>query len=604
MPQLENLKSLHNSLTKKRPLTITVLPQQLQTISSNLSTQHILFINKLDNFLNWWTSRRLNQHYIDRLAFLDEVTNKTQERVDTSYKSIEFLQRSVILKKEEITSIKKMNDELAKSIIQRKNDKEKLSNELEILKKSFVPLPETISNELNELRLEYQNAQNKSKSLDIEYLLYNDSSTQDIEAENSLISSLKQYQIGLFQLVNIQDKVEKIKKENENKKISTRNIRQNNTINSDPRLLLSEDPNQFIVAAAPIDILCKLLFDPINNDILYSYSFLVLIHTEKLDISSLSRLILSSFESSPYSDIRNERLKKLLDVWNEWFEDDIRQIPQLVSLVSWTGVSHLTRTSENIIFDDRIPIDFQLDIPFCAHPFIIAQHFFNVELQIIKSIPASEFIGTGWSKVDKWTKTPNIVKLTEHFNTVSAYIVSSIINSNKIDQRVLLIEKWIYILESSKEIYDFLLMFEIFGALCNPAITRLTQTWEKISPDCKQIFKEIQSLTSPMKQFSTYRDLLKSISPKLSIPYIGPMLTQLVYIHDGNPSKKKLPGSNEEVLNFIKYRSYVEIMMEIMKPWGSETKARLNKKLLNRIKSLPIPEQSDSELYQMSLTLE
>ena len=113
LPQLENLKSLHNSLTKKRPLTITVLPQQLQTISSNLSTQHILFINKLDNFLNWWTSRRLNQHYIDRLAFLDEVTNKTQERVDTSYKSIEFLQRSVILKKEEITSIKKMNDVLA-----------------------------------------------------------------------------------------------------------------------------------------------------------------------------------------------------------------------------------------------------------------------------------------------------------------------------------------------------------------------------------------------------------------------------------------------------------------------------------------------------------
>jgi hypothetical protein len=65
------------------------------------------------------------------------------------------------------------------------------------------------------------------------------------------------------------------------------------------------------------------------------------------------------------------------------------------------------------------------------------------------------------------------MKMTEYFNTMSQMIVASIIKNETFKRRPTLLERWILIMGAGLEIAGFQLLFEIFGALCNPALTHL-----------------------------------------------------------------------------------------------------------------------------------
>jgi len=602
--QLDDLKNQYIQISRKRQGFASNIPHDLQTVSYNIASQESLLLNKVENFISWWGSRRILDHYNTRKSFLKEVEAKTLTRVEDSYKSIDYTQKLVKSKKEELKSLIKLNDEISQSIKDKEIRKERLTYELESVIKSFIPLPENISSELEQLRYQYSMACNKSKSLDIEYRLFTDGSSMTERIETSLIDAIRDHYRELYRFTELQNKVDSLKKELEKDNLPTRSIQTSMSSFSDPRIIFSEDQTPVVVNAAPLELLCRLLFEPSNDDQLFFYSFLVLIYTEKFDLSHVIRLLINAYETCVFFEQRVEKMKNFIEIWHEWFEDDMKHIVQMTSLVSWNGTASLDRNTDSFVFDDRFQIDLNCDIAFSTSPYILAQHFFYVEMQIIRAISPSEFIGTGWSKTDKWTKTPNIMKLTDHFNTVSGSIVSSIISEKIIKSRTQLLEQWILIMDAARDIYEFQFVFEIYGALCNPAITRLKQTWEGVTPESKKIFQDMQSITSPMKQFAKYREILNVCPSTLAVPYIGPMLTQLVYTHDGNPAKKKLPGSGEEVLNFSKYRTYVSIMKDIIKPWGSGARYRVSKKLITRIKTLPIPEHSDSELYQKSLSLE
>jgi hypothetical protein len=65
------------------------------------------------------------------------------------------------------------------------------------------------------------------------------------------------------------------------------------------------------------------------------------------------------------------------------------------------------------------------------------------------------------------------MKRTEYFHTMSQMIVASITKNETFKRRSELLERWILIMGAGLEIADFQLVFEIFGALCNPALIHL-----------------------------------------------------------------------------------------------------------------------------------
>jgi hypothetical protein len=177
-------------------------------------------------------------------------------------------------------------------------------------------------------------------------------------------------------------------------------------------------------------------------------------------------------------------------------------------------------------------------------------------------------------------------------------IVASIVTHEDATMRQQLLERWILIMDAAFKINNFQLVFEIFGALCNPALTQLQRLWKMLPVDIKKLYDDFRVLTAPSARFETYRKRLAESPPETVVPYIGPMLTSLVYISDGNPSKKSIPDVTEIVWNFSKYRTYSQTMEDVMSPWGAELKFVLNQELFTRIRSIPPVDQSEAELFQ------
>jgi hypothetical protein len=181
---------------------------------------------------------------------------------------------------------------------------------------------------------------------------------------------------------------------------------------------------------------------------------------------------------------------------------------------------------------------------------------------------------------------------------MSQMIVASIVKNETFEGRLRLLERWILIMDAGLKISNFQLVFEIFGALCNPALTHLQRMWKALPAAPKRMFEEFRTLTAPSARFETYRKKLAENPAEIVVPYIGPMLTSLVYIFDGNPSKKTIPDVTDIVWNFSKYRTYSQTMEDVMAPWGAELKFVLNQELFTRIRSIPPVDETETELFQ------
>ncbi|KAH0793504.1 RasGEF domain containing protein [Histomonas meleagridis] len=604
---VSNQKKDYQLLMRRKTSLLSTASSKCSRISKNITGKHKTIINNTKIYFDWWSHRRLNKHFTDRKEFLSNVLVKTKERYDSIHKSISSNKRSNTTRIEELKSLQIMNNQLEQKLVQVKQSKKKLKAEINSLRNSIKPLPTDIDQKLKSLRENLANAQNRAKSLGIEMRLYTTA-----EFVNEFESVRADYRNQIRRMVELQNSVKHysqlLREKNEVKK----QYPPLTDIN-DPRILISEEGQQTLVQAGPLDLLIKLLFNPSNDDILYPPGLLVLIHTEKSDLNNFVNLIISSYEQSN-QETRDKFLKRLVDCWIKWFPNDFSDssirsvIVPLVNILGTSGIIETETTNSQIeirtCFDDSVPYDRQAnEIPFSAEPSIIVEHFTYIELQFLRSITASEFIGCGWSSFDKWKLAPNITKMMEHFNQISQWIVASIVLAKDLASRTKILEVWLKILDASWDFLNFQLVFIIYGALCSPSVNHLTKLWDSISPESKKIFDRFNVLTSPSARFENYRNELKKYPYEVVVPYIGPMLTSMVYISDGNPSKKSLPDVQEVVLNFQKHRMYASVIQEIMVNWGKEIRFTLNEELLNRIKNIPPVDQSESELFQISQTI-
>ncbi|OHT06374.1 RasGEF domain containing protein [Tritrichomonas foetus] len=606
--QLDNVKQQFITFSNKRPLISKKAVQNNQTISNKIVMKQKELLNSLDKFTQWWNARRMMRHYADRRDFLEGVLSKAKERCDASYSSIEFIKKGNAARVEELKSLQNMNSHLAKSINEQKTRRIQIEERRQEVEKSFKPLPKDIDHQLKSLRQHKLGLENRAKSLDIELQVLGvnvkGQSPAETRYEDARRHFRSQSQIAAKLKKNIDELKEKIAQQKNGQKSHLVNPL---SVLHDSRLLLSEDV-PVTVQAASIDILEKLIFNPANDDIDFNTGILVLIHTEKIDLSSFVQGIISAHSTCEYLDQRDEKLRVFIEVWRKWFPNDFQDsgirtiLSPLVNLAGVTGIYDVQPiVKSNATFNVNVPFNQkESKIAFCTSPLILAEHFTFWELQIIKEIQASEYIGCGWTTSEKWTRAPHIMKMTEHFNFISQWIVFQLVTTTIFDERVHLLERWIEIMDAASEIINYQLVFEIYAALCNPAITHLKQTWANISQDAKDTYHKFSNLTTPSARFSAYRAELVKSQPETIVPYIGPFLTSLVYISDGNSSTKTLPNVSEPVINFQKYRSYAMVLRDLMVPWGKDMVFFLCEDLMKRIHTIPPVELSESELYKRS----
>jgi len=97
-------------------------------------------------------------------------------------------------------------------------------------------------------------------------------------------------------------------------------------------------------------------------------------------------------------------------------------------------------------------------------------------------------------------------------------------------------------------------LMAIICSLNSSMVLRLKKTWDLVSQKTKSRLEELCTIVDVGKNYFVLRERLKDLVAPC-IPFVGLYLTDLTFVHAGNPATRELPGlePKRHVINFDRY---------------------------------------------------
>ena len=146
-----------------------------------------------------------------------------------------------------------------------------------------------------------------------------------------------------------------------------------------------------------------------------------------------------------------------------------------------------------------------------------------------------------WGKEQSETLSPNLCRFIAHFNRMSFWVRTLILNEQRQQEREKIFKKFLKIMRILKKLNNFSAFLAILSALDSSPLRRLE--WPK---QYSELLAEDTKLIDSTSAFKTYRKALSEAKAPC-IPYLGLILTDITFIHLGNP--QDLPDGK---VNFVK----------------------------------------------------
>lgn len=175
----------------------------------------------------------------------------------------------------------------------------------------------------------------------------------------------------------------------------------------------------------------------------------------------------------------------------------------------------------------------------------------NLDWVLFDSIHEQQLIYFIFSRLSSSVHTVMLELLLKRCNEVQLWVMTEVLLCPALCKRVQLIKKFIKIAAHCKAQKNFNCFFAIILGLNSAAVSRLTQTWEKIPGKFKKLFSELEMMTDPSLNHKTYRESFKKMkAPK--IPFLPLLLKDITFIHEGNKT------FHDNLVNFEKLHMIAE----------------------------------------------
>ncbi|KAL0275534.1 UNVERIFIED_CONTAM: hypothetical protein PYX00_003356 [Menopon gallinae] len=156
----------------------------------------------------------------------------------------------------------------------------------------------------------------------------------------------------------------------------------------------------------------------------------------------------------------------------------------------------------------------------------IAEQMTLLDAELFLKIEIPEVLT--WAQEQSEERSPNLTRFTEHFNKMSYWARSRILEQNEAKDREKYLVKFIKIMKHLRKINNFNSYLALLSALDSAPIRRLE--WQK---HITEGLKEYCALIDSSSSFRAYRQALADTEPPC-IPYIGLVLQDLTFVHIGN----------------------------------------------------------------------
>ena len=97
---------------------------------------------------------------------------------------------------------------------------------------------------------------------------------------------------------------------------------------------------------------------------------------------------------------------------------------------------------------------------------------------LFQAIKAEELFNQAWTKSDKAKTSPQVLALINHSNSVSSWLIRTILSLEQLDRRVEALKKVVQMAEECVSLNNFDTMVAIMAALDNASISRLRSAWK------------------------------------------------------------------------------------------------------------------------------
>jgi Rap guanine nucleotide exchange factor 2 len=182
---------------------------------------------------------------------------------------------------------------------------------------------------------------------------------------------------------------------------------------------------------------------------------------------------------------------------------------------------------------------------------------------IFKSIESSEYIDYLFKKNSKFGFS-HLNQFSDLSNEEMFWVINEILHESNLIKRARIIKHFIQIAQICKECKNFNSLFAILSGLDHMSVTRLKDTWDKVSNKYKKILQDLKQLLDPSFNMVKYRQLVKSesIQPPI-IPFFPICQKDLYFIKEFGETQ--IDG----MINFEKLRKLSKSVRSIVQMTAS-----------------------------------
>ena len=202
---------------------------------------------------------------------------------------------------------------------------------------------------------------------------------------------------------------------------------------------------------------------------------------------------------------------------------------------------------------------------------VVAEQMTLLDAGLFQKVEVAEYLL--WAREQKEELIPNLNKFTEHFNKMSYWTRSRIVEIEDPKEREKLVTKFIKIMKHLRKMNNFNSYLALLSALDSAPVRRLE--WPK---SITESMKDLCSLIDSSSSFRVYRQALAETQPPC-IPYIGLILQDLTFVHIGNSDY--LPDSAGNNINFAKRWQIFNILDQMRRFKNSHYPFKKNEQVLS-----------------------
>ncbi|KAJ5499848.1 Guanine-nucleotide dissociation stimulator CDC25 [Penicillium expansum] len=212
---------------------------------------------------------------------------------------------------------------------------------------------------------------------------------------------------------------------------------------------------------------------------------------------------------------------------------------------------------------------------------VLAHQLTLIEMAALSEVDWRDLVEMKWSSacplITNWVQflthkeRKGIDLVVGRFNLMVKWILSEIVLTRDVNERARTIIKYIHTAAHARRICNYATMLQIAIALSSSDCSRLQSTWQLISIEDKRLFKDMECLIQPVRNFNDLRVEMETANLQEGcIPFIG------LYVHDLTYNAQKPAQVNSTngglLVNFERYRTAARIVKSLLRLIDASTK--------------------------------